>query len=102
MKEYSDFYAWMKENYGKEVFPSDAAFRINYEKYAIDTASGAQATPSAPKTLDLGTMGIPMDQANTYIDGMINQGFLSIGDTVRLPNGKETIITQEMIDDLGV
>ena len=64
--------------------------------------SGAQATPSAPKKLDLGTMGIPVDQANAYIDGMIMQGFLGVGDTVRLPSGKETIITQEMIDDLGV
>ena len=84
------------------ILPTDPNFSDVVRNYMMSQDSGAQATPSAPKTLDLGTMGIPMDQANTYIDGMINQGFLSIGDTVRLPNGKETIITQEMIDDLGV
>jgi len=91
--------------YGSTIVPTDPNFSNVVRQYMQAQAGGApitQTTPSAPRKLDLGTMGVPMDQANAYIDGMIMQGFLGVGDTVRLPSGKETIITQEMIDDLGV
>ena len=98
-------FAPLMEFHGSTIVPTDPNFSNVVRQYMQAQAGGApitQTTPSAPRKLDLGAMGIPMDQANAYIDGMIMQGFLGVGDTVRLPSGKETIITQEMIDDLGV
>ena len=97
--ELPGFYAWSKQNYGKEFWPNDAMFAIRYEEYALEAQFPSE---SGPKKLDLGMMNIEVGEINNHVDGLIMQGFLGVGDVVVMPSGKETIITQKMIDELGV